>query len=235
MFFCRILGARLPMIVSLCFYLSGKRARAITQRVFETGMRFLGGDQGLYEEFNPSDDFCPQSKLCLVRNYASSKERGVFEFIKREFGAYGWVFNQRLGENCLFRPDAMLKMESHTVIVEVDEGQHKQYDSIDEVSRMQQLHKSLGTPTIFIRFNPGVYIDEYKKKHDPCWGVNSLGEFVPSDEKEWNHRLHTLKTCISKHKDIVPFFWHQTFLFFDGDDDARGKQAKAFVTALENF
>jgi hypothetical protein len=126
-------------------------------------------------------------------------------------------------------------MESHTVIVEVDERQHKQYDLIDEVSRMQQLHKSLGTPTIFIRFNPGVYTDEYKKKHDPCWGVNSSGEFVPGDEKEWNHRLHTLKTCISKHKDMVPNFWHQTFLFFDGDDDARGNQAKAFVTALENI
>jgi len=169
------------MIVSLCFYLSGKHAHAITQRVFETGIRYLDGDQGLYEDFKPNDDFSPQPKLCLVRNYAISKERSVFEFIKREFGAYGWVFNQPLGE---YRPDAMLNMTSHTVIVEVDENQHMNYDIIDELLRMQQLHKSLGTPTMFIRFNPGVYTDEYKKKHDPCWGVNSSGEFVPGDEKE---------------------------------------------------
>jgi len=69
------------MIVSLCFYLSGKHARAITQRVFETGIRYLDGDQGLYEDFKPIDDFSPQPKLCLVRNYALSKERSVFEFI----------------------------------------------------------------------------------------------------------------------------------------------------------
>jgi len=202
------------MIVNLCFYLSGKHAQAITQRVFEAGIRYLDGDQGLYEDFKPNDDFSPQPKFDLVRNYSISKERSVFEFIKREFGAYGWVFNQPFSG---YRPDAMLKMGSHTVIVEVDENQHMNYDIIDEVLRMQQLHKSLGTPTMFIRFNPGVYTDEYKKKYDPCWGLNSSGEFVPGDEKEWNHRLHTLKTCISKHTDMVPHFWHQTFLFFDAD------------------
>lgn len=50
-------------------------------------------------------------------------------------------------------------------------------------------------PIVFIRFNPDAYTDINGSKITSCWQANQLGVLtVPkSKEKEWNHRIDTLK------------------------------------------
>lgn len=201
------------MITYLCFYLHGERARAITKRVFEAGVRCLAGDLELRDTVEQRDDDpCRNSALCLTRYIPSSKEKCVADFITREFSADGWVFNQLCGS---YRPDIMLKSESHAVIIEVDQNQHKNYDSANELRRMIQIYEELGTPVEYIRINPDEFTDESGVKHDPCWGINSRGDFVAHDEREWNRRLQILKEHVVKFKSAVSHSWHQTFLFYD--------------------
>jgi hypothetical protein len=61
------------------------------------------------------------------------------------------------------RPDFLLRYDTHIIIIEVDEHQHKAYPEIDELARMINIMRSINLPTWFIRYNP----DKYKKtKYD---------------------------------------------------------------------
>lgn len=52
------------------------------------------------------------------------------------------------------RPDFRYVGEDHIVVVEVDEHQHRQHSMQDEIARMQEIHRCLKKPIIFIRYNP---------------------------------------------------------------------------------
>lgn len=53
-----------------------------------------------------------------------------------------------------FRPDILIKCDSHELIVEVDENQHAQYPKLCEISRMLAIQSYFDRPCIFIRYNP---------------------------------------------------------------------------------
>ena len=59
------------------------------------------------------------------------------------------------------RPDFLISLPTHYIVVEVDENQHcsTNYKSC-EIPRMINISQSLGMPTVFIRYNP----DNYKIK-----------------------------------------------------------------------
>ena len=209
----RLLGARIDGIVSLCFYLIGARARAVTQCIFEIGLRYLNGDRALYNDFKPNDAFCPKLNLCLTRISARTKEKTVFEFIRREFIEDDWVFDKSMSVFG-YRPDAMLKMDTHAIIVEIDEHRHISYEPSAEFSRMEHMFHCLQTPVVFIRFNTDKYVNRYKHTCDPCWKINSSGDFVANDAREWNSRLQALKESILVHKRRVPPTWCKYYLFF---------------------
>ena len=48
-------------------------------------------------------------------------------------------------------------MNSHVVIVEVDEHQHSMYDASCERAREYHISDAIGRPTYFIRYNPDSY------------------------------------------------------------------------------
>ena len=56
------------------------------------------------------------------------------------------------------RPDFLFNAKTHSVIVEVDENQHKSYAAECEESRMLSIAQALQMPTAFIRYNPDKYM-----------------------------------------------------------------------------
>jgi len=53
------------------------------------------------------------------------------------------------------RPDIFFNLETHCIIVEIDENQHKSYDESCECSRINEIVNGIGgRPVIIIRYNP---------------------------------------------------------------------------------
>jgi hypothetical protein len=63
-----------------------------------------------------------------------------------------------------YRPDYIIECPMFSIVVEVDENQHKSYACECEIGRMVQLHQDFGgTPVVFIRYNPDNYKDHLGK------------------------------------------------------------------------
>lgn len=56
-----------------------------------------------------------------------------------------------------YRPDVKIDADTHFVIVEIDEDQHRQYDTSCEIARMLNIHQAIGMRCVFIRYNPDVF------------------------------------------------------------------------------
>ena len=56
-----------------------------------------------------------------------------------------------------FRPDFRCDLFGWSLIVEVDEYQHKAYNKDAEIDRMQNITEGMGWPCLFIRYNPDAY------------------------------------------------------------------------------
>jgi hypothetical protein len=79
------------------------------------------------------------------------KEIEVGERIIEAFEDSDWRFD---GGACLRRPDVLLQLEKHVLIIEVDKNRHNTYECICENKRVIEIYQALGTPVVFIRFNP---------------------------------------------------------------------------------
>jgi hypothetical protein len=86
-----------------------------------------------------------------------------------------------------------LDLETHIIIVEVDENAHTNYDSSCENKRIMELSKDVGhRPIVFIRFNPDQYIDRTGEVVKSCWKINGTSGICHVDtqkEGEWEDRL----------------------------------------------
>ncbi len=70
-----------------------------------------------------------------------------------------FIHDKILPETCLkYRPDFVIDCDTFYLMVEVDEFQHRSKSYKCECSRMINLAQGIGMPTIFIRFNPDMYI-----------------------------------------------------------------------------
>ncbi len=129
----------------------------------------------------------------ITRNY-KTKEKAVSEKILESFPNFTWVLDKKIEDGCSKRrPDFLLDMGSHIIIVEVDENQHRDYGSNCETKRLMQISVDLQErPIVFIRFNPDDYIKLDGTKIDTCWKVNKLGIMTIKNESEWNERIKIL-------------------------------------------
>ena len=99
------------------------------------------------------------------------------------------------------RPDFVIDAATHLIIVEVDENQHRQYNTqCDEARTVNLFHDFGGIPLVFIRYNP----DNYKKD----------GKIIRSKTGRHRRLLDTIDQC--RHKPESPITYVQ--LFYDGDD-----------------
>lgn len=96
------------------------------------------------------------------------KQKEVKEYLDNK--NYNYILYDKIidGGSCVkYRPDFMFDCKTHYVIIEVDEHQHKGYSSDCELIRMKNINESIGTPTIFIRYNPDAYKSGKKNVNPP--------------------------------------------------------------------
>jgi hypothetical protein len=136
----------------------------------------------------------------VSRNY-KTKETDVVSRITEYFPNFTWVTDKKVSDGCSRRrPDLLLDLGSHIIIVEVDENRHTDYDCSCEHKRLMQLSQDVGHRSIvFIRFNPDEYVKD-NKKITSCWKTNNKTGllYVPvSKSEEWSKRIEILKETIN--------------------------------------
>ncbi len=155
---------------------------------------------------NPKyDGFCLNCFIHLfpdkpnTRNY-KTKEKDVVDRITQAFPDFTWVADKRVQDGCSARrPDLLLDLGSHIIIVEVDENKHTDYDCSCENKRLMEISQDLQhRPVIFIRFNPDAYEDINGNYIESCWKLNKQGVIcVPKNKKsDWEERIAILKEKI---------------------------------------
>jgi hypothetical protein len=135
----------------------------------------------------------------IARNY-KNKEKDVVDRITETFKEFTWVADKKVQNGCSKRrPDLLLDMGSHIIIVEIDENKHSDYDCSCENKRLMELSQDLQhRPIVFIRFNPDGYTNQEGIYIKSCWKLNKLGviHIMKTKEKEWEERIETLKNQI---------------------------------------
>jgi hypothetical protein len=131
----------------------------------------------------------------LMRNY-KTKEKCVVDAITAKFPNFTWIADKRVQDGCSRRrPDLLLDMGSHIIIVEVDENKHTDYDCSCENKRLMELSQDLDhRPVVFIRFNPDDYVNQEGVAVKSCWRLNNLGvlQVMKTRQAEWQGRLTAL-------------------------------------------
>ena len=135
------------------------------------------------------------------RNY-KTKESDVVERVKQEFKDYDWVADKTVQGGCSRRrPDLLLHMRTHVIIVEIDENKHNAYECSCENRRMMELSRDVNHTTIvFIRFNPDAYEDvKTGKKVKSCWTIDERTQVLhvsAENRQQWELRVEKLKQQI---------------------------------------
>jgi hypothetical protein len=148
----------------------------------------------------------PESKI--IRDYGT-RESKVTEFIKKEFKDLNIKYNNQIDGGCSnHRPDIFIDCLTHSVIIEVDEHQHKgnskSYTPECEIQRVNELFTSLADrPIIFIRFNPDSYVNSKNKLIKSCFEYTE-DKGLPKANKTLQPRLNKLKEEIEKNIKIIP-------------------------------
>jgi hypothetical protein len=147
----------------------------------------------------------------ISRNF-KVKERYVTDYLKEEFATYQIIFDKAVGGCSKRRPDAYIDLLTHVIIIEVDENQHKNYDTTCEIARINELYTDLGDrPIVFIRFNP----DKYNKQPSCFKYLEKTGVPVIRNAELWTQRLEKLRKCIQKHIENIPEETIFEYLFYD--------------------
>ena len=135
----------------------------------------------------------------ISRNY-KTKEKDVVDRIKQFFPNFTWIADKRIQDGCSKRrPDLLLDMGSHIIIVEIDENRHTDYDCSCQNKRLMELSLDVGhRPIVFIRFNPDDYKDTNGVTIKSCWKLNKLGimSIIKNKHSEWDKRIDSLKDQI---------------------------------------
>jgi hypothetical protein len=154
----------------------------------------------------------------ISRNY-KTKEQSVCEYLIKELTSYSLVCDKRInGGESSRRPDILIDLSTHYIIIEIDENQHNNYDCSCENKRLMQLSADLKhKPITFIRFNPDKYIKKDGELCESCWKVDGYGIISIKNKTEWIERLMVLKQQIeywilhpsSKMLEVVQLYYDQ--------------------------
>ena len=126
-----------------------------------------------------------------------SKEKSFMNPLKELYP--DMVLDKKISGGCSRRrPDGLIDILSHIVIVEIDENQHKHYDDLCENKRLMELYEDLGRrPIVFVRLNP----DEYKQNNETvssAFHVSKRGVVIKRIS-EYNRRLDLLISSVDDH------------------------------------
>jgi hypothetical protein len=136
----------------------------------------------------------------LVRDYGTRKSK-VSEFIQENYKDLNITYNKTIEGGCSKnRPYIFIDCLTHSVIIEVDEHQHKgnskSYTPECENQRVNNLFTDLADrPIIFIRFNPDSYTNHKNIIIKSC--------FEYTEDKGLPKALKTLQTRLKKLKEVI--------------------------------
>ena len=155
----------------------------------------------------------------ITRNY-KTKEKDVVDRILKIFPDFTWILDKKIQDGCSRRrPDLLLDLGSHIIIVEIDENAHTDYDCSCENKRLMEISHDLNfRPIVFIRFNPDDYVNKEGNKIKSCWKLNRHTGLIVIDQKkikEWDERINSLveqinywiKNPTEKTVEIVELFY----------------------------
>lgn len=129
-----------------------------------------------------------------------TKERAVKDFLIEKWPE-SLITHDKAVECFRFRPDFVIELGTHTIVIEVDEFEHQTYDTSCENKRLMSIFQGLGSrPMVMIRFNPDSYTNSEGKKIKGCW----YGRGFVLQKDEWFKRLATLKSTVEKWWSVVP-------------------------------
>lgn len=142
---------------------------------------------------NPDADI--PRKIQLKEHHLRDALRELFPLLSARM-----IFDKKVSGGCSQkRPDVLLDLLTHTIIVECDENQHRGYSC--EQKRSMSIFQDLGSrPMVLIRLNPDSYMKNGKRVKG-CFRDNKSGGYN-INKKEWNKRLEALVLCIRKYVDI---------------------------------
>jgi hypothetical protein len=142
-----------------------------------------------------------------MRNY-KTKEKAVVDRITQLFPNFSWVTDKRVSDGCsLRRPDLLVDLGTHVIIVEIDENKHTDYDCSCENRRLMEISQDLNHRSIvFIRFNPDDYMNNDGVNVKSCWKLNKLGviQISKTKQREWEERILSLEQQIKYWTENMP-------------------------------
>jgi len=132
----------------------------------------------------------------IPRRY-KTKENLLAEALKENLDIK-FIQDKRVNGGCsLRRPDFLFELFTHTVIVECDENDHKDYSTTCEIAKLNETFTDLADladrPMILIRFNP----DNYE-------GKSCFDKECKLIKSEWNKRIKVLKKELKKAIKEIP-------------------------------
>ena len=101
---------------------------------------------------------CFHIKYPDIENDRNNKTKESVNHIINQFPDYKFVLDKAIGPKNL-RPDMILDLEDRAIIIEIDEYQHKKYNT-DELLRLDTIQKAIHKKVICIRFNPDSFIKD---------------------------------------------------------------------------
>ena len=111
------------------------------------------------------------------------------------------------------RPDGLIDLLTHSIIIEIDENQHRGYSC--ENKRSMELFQDLGSrPIIFIRLNPDGYTLNGKKKKG-CFTLSKTNGELVHNKKEISERFNVLLETIDECKPVPDKTVTIVELYFD--------------------
>ena len=140
------------------------------------------------------------------------KQREIYvtKKIIEHYPDLNWVIDKAIKyDNCQVscnnksrrRPDLFLDAAHYSIIVEIDEDQHRNY--LCESKRSMEIFQSLGNrPIVFIRFNPDTYTED-DKKYSGCFKFNSSGVIFEKGDL-FKIRFKKLIETIDNHLTTTP-------------------------------
>jgi hypothetical protein len=160
----------------------------------------------LCEQFSHKDNYCMRCYYFINPSKRPKrlklKEEEVIKYVKDNFKDIDMITDKCLiGDGlCLkSRPDILIHLNNHSIIIEIDENQHKFYNPICDEARINNIQEALNRPIIIIRFNPDAYTDKGKIIKS-CFkdDVNTGLKTIPKNKlDDWNNRLAVLKNTIN--------------------------------------
>lgn len=170
------------------------------------------------------DKYC---KHCFINLFPTDsrftnyirKEKLVYNFLKKYYcKRITKSFNQTIENGFLkYRPDILINLSTHAIIVEIDENQHKNDDYSCENKRICTIISELGQIScVFIRFNTDKYSLKNGAIYESCFKKNNYGVIEISNKIDWENRLEKLKETIDINICNIPKKSITTiYLFYD--------------------